>query len=146
MPSAFAAASELAKSTKQYPACCNKGVSGSRTWEVSCCLLQDVREAMQHSSQTYPENLSRIILTLTCSPMPNQTLRTKFSSIHGSNSPILLEISIYSSALIALTPAHRAYHSVVLDSAPLIADSLGCPVAEPLPLPLLKGVGRSPDA
>jgi hypothetical protein len=37
----------------------------------------------------HPENLSRIILTLTCSPMLNQMLRTKFSSIQGSSSPIL---------------------------------------------------------
>jgi hypothetical protein len=37
----------------------------------------------------YPENLSRIILTLTVSPSWNQTLRTKFSSIQGSSSPIL---------------------------------------------------------
>ena len=38
---------------------------------------------------TYPENLSLIILTLTWYPMPNQTLLTKFSSIQGSSSPIL---------------------------------------------------------
>jgi hypothetical protein len=37
----------------------------------------------------YPENLSRIILTLTVSPMLYQMLRTKFSSIQGSSSPIL---------------------------------------------------------
>lgn len=41
----------------------------------------------------YPENLSRIILTLTCSPIWNQRLRTKFSSIHGSSSPILYFVS-----------------------------------------------------
>lgn len=35
-----------------------------------------------------PENLSRIILTLTCSPIWNQRFLTKFSSIQGSNSPI----------------------------------------------------------
>ncbi len=39
--------------------------------------------------ETHPVNLSRIILTLTCSPVVNQKLRTKFSSIQGSNSPIL---------------------------------------------------------
>lgn len=39
--------------------------------------------------QSYPENLSRIILTLTCSPIWNHRLRMKFSSIQGSSSPIL---------------------------------------------------------
>lgn len=46
--------------------------------------------AVRHErGEPYPENLSRIIFTLTCSPMPNQMLRTKFSSIQGSSSPIL---------------------------------------------------------
>lgn len=40
-------------------------------------------------SPAYPENLSRIIFTLTVSPMPYQMLRTKPSSIQGSSSPIL---------------------------------------------------------
>ena len=43
----------------------------------------------RHSFVPYPENLSRIILTLTCSPIWNQRLRIKFSSIQGSSSPIL---------------------------------------------------------
>jgi len=38
---------------------------------------------------TYPENLSRIILTLTCSPIWYQIFLTKASSTQGSNSPIL---------------------------------------------------------
>lgn len=49
-------------------------------------MRQDSRTCFLNS---YPENLSRIILTLTCSPIWNQRLRTKFSSIHGSSSPIL---------------------------------------------------------
>lgn len=44
---------------------------------------------MWRNKNTYPENLSRIILTLTCSPIWNQRLRMKFSSIQGSSSPIL---------------------------------------------------------
>ena len=43
--------------------------------------------------RAYPENLSRIILTLTVSPMLYQMLRTKFSSIQGSSSPILASVS-----------------------------------------------------
>ena len=75
--SAFAAAAELVKSMKQYPA----------------LLLQSVRIGRslldRGGGRPYPENLSRIILTLTCSPKLYHTLRTKFSSIHGSSSPIL---------------------------------------------------------
>lgn len=47
---------------------------------------------MGRQSWSYPENLSRIILTLTCSPIWNQRLRMKFSSIQGSSSPILFQI------------------------------------------------------
>jgi hypothetical protein len=70
----------------------------------SCSRIGEVNEAVARIASrrgqstpvhlffsTYPENLSRIILTLTCSPIPNQMLRTKFSSIQGSNSPILRE-------------------------------------------------------
>jgi hypothetical protein len=46
---------------------------------------------IEGKSWSYPENLSRIILTLTCSPIWNQRLRMKFSSIQGSSSPILFE-------------------------------------------------------
>jgi hypothetical protein len=48
--------------------------------QLSCDLDSEV---------AYPENLSLIIFTLTWYPKLNHTLRTKFSSIHGSSSPIL---------------------------------------------------------
>ena len=51
--------------------------------------ISHFKSAQQAKFTTYPENLSRIILTLTCSPIWNHKLRMKFSSIQGSNSPIL---------------------------------------------------------
>jgi hypothetical protein len=44
-----------------------------------------------NSESAYPENLSLIIFTFTWYPKLNHTLRTKFSSIQGSSSPILKE-------------------------------------------------------
>src|SRR5271170_1397393 len=67
---ALAAACGDMKSTKQYPA-----------------LLLAISDEVVQS--TYPVNLSRIILTLTCSPMVYQIFLTACSSTHGSNSPIL---------------------------------------------------------
>jgi len=58
-------------------------------------------------SPAYPENLSRIILTLTVSPMLYQMLRTKFSSIHGSSSPILRLSAAVSVCAQAIVPRHR---------------------------------------
>ena len=75
--SALAAAGGDWKSMKQYPA----------------LLLELVRIKISPEDGqprgTYPENLSRIIFTLTVSPMLAQMVRTKFSSIQGSSSPIL---------------------------------------------------------
>ena len=78
---AFAAAAGVGKSTKQYPALL------LLQNQLPRYLVSSFEVAFYSSA--YPENLSRIILTFTCSPMPNQMLRTKFSSIHGSSSPIL---------------------------------------------------------
>lgn len=59
----------------------------------SIATFYQLRFSFQIVVCTDPENLSLIILTLTCSPIPNQTLRMKFSSIQGSSSPILSIVS-----------------------------------------------------
>ena len=73
--------------------CLGRGFRGGKIDEaISGITSKGVGLAVRSRKKkrdVYPENLSRIILTLTCSPIPNQTLRMKFSSIQGSNSPIL---------------------------------------------------------
>ena len=76
----------------------------------------------------YPENLSRIILTLTVSPMLYQMLRTKFSSIQGSSSPILHLVSP-SIRSIGLSPAIVVRDSPEGGLASALAVAIGASAA-----------------
>ena len=97
-PRALAAAWGDEKSTKQYPA---------------LLLLSSQQDSVVELLSTYPENLSLIIFTETCSPIWNQRLRMKFSSTQGSSSPILCNVN--SDCYIS---SSHAYQRVVLLSEP----------------------------